>query len=79
MIQEAEEILQDEVSTTGLQHTIAKPASVRGPGLLYGEEAELVIEPAPVDHGIVFERVHPDRPPATSSKACREARPVSSS
>ncbi|MBG81381.1 MAG: 3-hydroxyacyl-[acyl-carrier-protein] dehydratase FabZ [Phycisphaerae bacterium] len=77
MIQEAEEILQDEASTTGLQHTIAKPALVRGPGLLYGEEAELVIEPAPADHGIVFERVDLDPPvriPALIDHAVDRAR-----
>ena len=77
MIQESEEILQDEESTTGLQHTIAKPALVRGPGLLYGEDAELVIEPAPVDHGIVFERVDLDPPvriPALIDHAVDRAR-----
>ena len=62
MIQEADEIHQDGVSPAPYQHTVAKPAAVKGKGLLYGEEAEMVIEPAPVDHGIVFERVDLDPP-----------------
>ncbi len=45
-----------------MQHTLAAPVTVRGKGLLLGEDAEAVIHPAPVDHGIVFERVDLDPP-----------------
>ncbi len=59
------------------QHTVAKPAAVRGKGLLYGEDAEMMIEPAPADHGIVFERVDLDPPvriPALIDHAVDRAR-----
>ena len=62
MIQEADDNQQVGVSPAPYQHTVAKPTSVSGRGLLHGQEAELVIEPAPVDHGIVFERVDLDPP-----------------
>jgi len=39
------------------QHTLASEVTVRGRGLLGGQEAELVIAPAPPGSGIVFERV----------------------
>lgn len=62
MIQEADDNQQVGLSPTPYQHTVAKPTSVTGRGLLHGQEAELVIEPAPADHGIVFERVDLDPP-----------------
>ena len=40
----------------GRQQTLAGPVTVRGKGLLLGEEAEVTILPAPTNHGIVFER-----------------------
>ncbi len=40
-----------------MQHTLADPAEISGAGLLLGEIAHVTIQPAPVGHGIVFERV----------------------
>jgi UDP-3-O-[3-hydroxymyristoyl] N-acetylglucosamine deacetylase/3-hydroxyacyl-[acyl-carrier-protein] dehydratase len=51
--------------------------SVRGAGLLLGEEAVLMIEPAEADHGIVFERTDLDPPvriPAIVSNTTERAR-----
>lgn len=45
-----------------LQHTLAGPVKVTGKGLLLGEDAVISIEPAPINHGIVFERVDLDPP-----------------
>ncbi len=45
-----------EESTTP-QHTLARPVSIRGRGLLLGEETTATIEPAGVGEGITFERV----------------------
>ncbi len=39
------------------QQTLAEPVKVSGKGLLLGEDASVVINPAPADHGIVFERL----------------------
>ena len=38
------------------QQTIAKPASVQGPGLFHGRDARLTFKPAPANHGVVFVR-----------------------
>lgn len=44
-----------------MQHTLAGPVTVSGKGLLLGEDATVSIEPAPANHGIIFERtdLHP--------------------
>ena len=39
-----------------MQHTVAKPVTVSGKGLLLGKDADLVISPAAVGEGIIFER-----------------------
>src|SRR5690606_15669542 len=44
------------------QHTLAGPVTVEGPGLLLGENAVCTILPAPINHGIVFERTDVDPP-----------------
>lgn len=44
------------------QHTLAGEVRVSGKGLLLGEHANLTMLPAPVGHGIVFERVDLDPP-----------------
>jgi UDP-3-O-[3-hydroxymyristoyl] N-acetylglucosamine deacetylase/3-hydroxyacyl-[acyl-carrier-protein] dehydratase len=46
------------------QRTLASSVTVRGKGLLHGQDAELEICPAPTGTGIVFERVDLD-PPVT--------------
>lgn len=45
------------------QHTFAQEAEIEGIGLHSGLASKMVFKPAPVDHGIVFERVDlPERP-----------------
>jgi UDP-3-O-[3-hydroxymyristoyl] N-acetylglucosamine deacetylase/3-hydroxyacyl-[acyl-carrier-protein] dehydratase len=44
------------------QHTLQAPITVSGPGLMLGQEAVVTIEPAPINHGLVFERVDLDPP-----------------
>jgi UDP-3-O-[3-hydroxymyristoyl] N-acetylglucosamine deacetylase/3-hydroxyacyl-[acyl-carrier-protein] dehydratase len=39
-----------------MQHTVGGEAVIRGKGLLTGEDAHVVIKPAPANHGIVFVR-----------------------
>lgn len=59
------------------QKTLANPATVAGRGLLFGEPAEVSIEPAPAGHGIVFERADLDPPvriPASARNVVRRAR-----
>jgi UDP-3-O-[3-hydroxymyristoyl] N-acetylglucosamine deacetylase / 3-hydroxyacyl-[acyl-carrier-protein] dehydratase len=59
------------------QHTLAAPVTITGLGLLLGEEATVTIEPAPVNHGIVFERADltpPVRIPALVTHVVRRAR-----
>jgi UDP-3-O-[3-hydroxymyristoyl] N-acetylglucosamine deacetylase/3-hydroxyacyl-[acyl-carrier-protein] dehydratase len=59
------------------QHTLAGPVTVSGKGLLLGEEATITIQPAPPDHGIVFERTDVSPPvqiPALVQNIARRAR-----
>ncbi|MCA9296908.1 MAG: UDP-3-O-[3-hydroxymyristoyl] N-acetylglucosamine deacetylase, partial [Phycisphaerales bacterium] len=59
------------------QRTIAGSVEVSGPGLLLGESATITIEPAPPNHGIVFERIDLDPPvriPALATNVTRRAR-----
>lgn len=42
---------------TCLQRTIAHPVTLKGVGLHSGDDAEIRLCPAPVDHGVVFHRV----------------------
>jgi len=59
---------QQHSTDTGLagnavcQQTLAGPAEVCGQGLMHGQEATLRMLPAPVDHGVVFERIDLDPP-----------------
>lgn len=41
---------------TQRQHTIEKPATLRGRGLFGGQDVEVTFKPAPANHGIVFVR-----------------------
>ena len=41
---------------TELQHTVSKPAELRGTSLHTGEKVSIRLSPAPVDHGIKFQR-----------------------
>ena len=43
-------------ATSTMQQTVARPVTVSGKGLLLGKNADLVIAPAPVGEGIVFQR-----------------------
>jgi UDP-3-O-[3-hydroxymyristoyl] N-acetylglucosamine deacetylase/3-hydroxyacyl-[acyl-carrier-protein] dehydratase len=45
-----------------MQQTLAAPVAISGQGLLLGEMATATIQPAPPDHGIVFERTDVDPP-----------------
>lgn len=59
------------------QHTLARECVVRGKGLLLGQDAELVICPAPPDTGIVFERSDLNPPvaiPALAENVVRRPR-----
>lgn len=47
---------------TARQHTVAGAVVVSGPGLLFGEPATATIQPAPPNHGIIFERTDLDPP-----------------
>ena len=72
--------MEDSKSTATVpakQHTLAGPVRITGKGLLLGEEAEVVINPAPVDHGIIFERVDikpPQQIPALATNIALRAR-----
>ncbi|HMN96179.1 MAG TPA: UDP-3-O-acyl-N-acetylglucosamine deacetylase [Phycisphaerales bacterium] len=64
-------------STRQRQHTIAREATIRGKGLLLGEEAVVTFVPAPPDHGIAFERTDlpvPVRIPALVTNVTPRAR-----
>ena len=76
MLNVAEDIARTR-ATHAMQHTLAGPVTVSGRGLLLGEPVTIVIEPAPADHGIVFERVDLDPPvriPADARYVTRRAR-----
>jgi UDP-3-O-acyl-N-acetylglucosamine deacetylase len=68
---------QGGAPATAMQQTLAGPVTVTGKGLLLGEDATVTIEPAPPNHGIIFERV--DSEPAGADSChrhqCRAARP----
>src|SRR5436190_5779444 len=49
------------------QHTLAAPVTITGKVLLLGEDATVIIHPAPPDHGIVFQRT--DLSPAVNIPA----------
>lgn len=66
-----------KASETPCQHSLVGEAVVRGKGLLLGEEATITFKPAPVNHGIVFERVDLDPPvrlPALATNVTERAR-----
>ena len=59
------------------QHTLAQPVRITGKGLLLGENATVVLQPAPIGHGIVFERTDIDPPariPAVATHVAKRAR-----
>lgn len=59
------------------QHTLKAPVTVSGAGLMLGQQATVVIEPAPPGHGIIFERIDLDPPvriPALVEHAVDRAR-----
>lgn len=66
-----------EAQSVGWQQTVAGPVRVSGKGLLLGEDATITIEPAPPNHGIVFERSDLDPPvqiPADARYVSKRAR-----
>jgi UDP-3-O-[3-hydroxymyristoyl] N-acetylglucosamine deacetylase/3-hydroxyacyl-[acyl-carrier-protein] dehydratase len=72
---------ENPVSTTpaagARQHTLAGAVTVSGKGLLLGEEATITMQPAPPDHGIVFERTDVSPPvqiPALVQNIAQRAR-----
>ncbi|MEM7227796.1 MAG: UDP-3-O-acyl-N-acetylglucosamine deacetylase [Planctomycetota bacterium] len=76
MLQQAEQPAVTAVDAPR-QRTLSEAVSVEGRGLLLGEEAHISIEPAPPNHGIVFERVDVDPPvpiPALAPNVTRRAR-----
>ena len=46
--------------TQDVQHTLAKPVSLSGPGLFGGHPANVTMCPAPPNHGVVFARMDLD-------------------
>ena len=48
--------------STPMQQTVAEAVSVEGKGLMSGTPVTLSIQPAPTDHGLVFERIDLDPP-----------------
>ncbi len=77
MVQTANEPVTAQAVDAQCQHTLAGPVEVTGKGLLLGEDARIVIEPAPPNHGIVFERTDLDPPvrlPARATNIARRAR-----
>lgn len=69
--------VSEATATASKQHTLAAPVTVRGKGLLLGEEATCTIHPAPANHGIVFERVDLSPPvqiPASVRNVTQRAR-----
>jgi UDP-3-O-[3-hydroxymyristoyl] N-acetylglucosamine deacetylase/3-hydroxyacyl-[acyl-carrier-protein] dehydratase len=52
----------DRASQLPMQHTVSKPVTVSGKGLLTGADVDITIEPANANQGIVFERVDLDTP-----------------
>jgi len=77
MVQTANEPVTAQAVHPPRQHTLAEPVEVSGKGLLLGEDAHVRIEPAPANHGIVFERVDltpPVRIPAVVTNVTRRSR-----
>ena len=59
------------------QHTLKASVSVTGAGLMLGQSATVIIEPAPPGHGIIIERIDLDPPvriPALVEHAVDRAR-----
>jgi len=60
-----------------MQQTLAGPVTVSGKGLLLGEDATVTMEPAPPNHGIIFERTDlkpPVQIPAIVTNVVQRAR-----
>ena len=54
--QQSEKVTKHQERAVPMQHTVAKPVTVSGKGLLLGQNVDLVITPAEAGEGIVFER-----------------------
>ena len=52
------------------QQTLQSEVTISGKGLMLGEPVELTIKPAPIDSGIVFQRI--DQPGTSEVKVCPE-------
>ena len=53
---------------TELQHTVSKPAGLSGTSLHTGEKVSVRLQPAPVDHGIKFQRKDLEDQPTIDAK-----------
>jgi len=49
------------------QHTIRKPITVKGVGLHTGKAVTMTFKPAPVNHGLKFQRIDLDTTPVISA------------
>ncbi|MEL6867538.1 MAG: UDP-3-O-acyl-N-acetylglucosamine deacetylase, partial [Bacteroidota bacterium] len=53
------------------QHTIKKAVSVKGVGLHTGQLVTMTFKPAPVNHGVKFQRIDLDSSPVISADVNR--------
>ncbi|TVQ53363.1 MAG: UDP-3-O-[3-hydroxymyristoyl] N-acetylglucosamine deacetylase [Phycisphaerales bacterium] len=77
MLQTTEQSSARPATRPAMQHTLAEPVVIAGKGLLLGEEARVTIHPAPINHGIVFERTDLNpavKLPAVVTNVVRRAR-----
>lgn len=58
---------QTVISSIDCQKTLRQPVKTIGIGLFTGVEVECVLHPAPVNHGIVFQRVDLDKKPTIAA------------
>ena len=68
---------EDKSYSVPMQHTVAKPVTVSGKGLLLGKDVDVVIMPAAAGEGIIFERTDIEPPvqiPALVANATERAR-----
>ena len=62
--QQTENETSQTIAAVPMQHTLAKPVTVSGKGLLLGVHVDMTIAPAPAGDGIVFERTDIEPPVA---------------
>ena len=75
--QQPDSISESQTPAVAMQHTVAKPVTIEGIGLLLGKEVKLTVEQAPAGEGIVFERTDVEPPvqiPASIANAVTRPR-----